>query len=152
MSVFNRLVENKRFELLAPCVQSRCSPNWANSPCLACLFRPLLRHCSLARQLRTQVRAFLARSRSSYWTENPAQYALLSVHYFVSAYLFVSYVHGYVPSSFVRVPRTERKLLRNISFGLSFEILLHRFSSLWWDSDQCFLVFSIWNCSKSPVL
>ena len=28
------LVENKRIELLTPCVQGRCSPSWANSPCL----------------------------------------------------------------------------------------------------------------------
>ena len=33
------LVENKRIELLTPCVQGRCSPSWANSPYCLLIFR-----------------------------------------------------------------------------------------------------------------
>ena len=40
------MVEIKRFELLTPCVQSRCSPSWAKPP-YACLFFALLRCCSV---------------------------------------------------------------------------------------------------------
>ncbi len=38
-SLFKRgLVEMRRFELLTPCLQGRCSPNWATPPCLVFLF------------------------------------------------------------------------------------------------------------------
>ena len=32
VNLLRLMVENKRIELLTPCVQGRCSPSWANSP------------------------------------------------------------------------------------------------------------------------
>jgi len=55
---------------------------------------------------------------------------VFSVHYFVSALSLVSYVHRYVPSSLVRVPRTERKILRNTHYFLSTTLSLLTYSSV----------------------
>ena len=58
------LVENKRIELLTPCVQSRCSPSWANSP-YVCQFRDMLCHCFASCSLTYSSMRACIRSRSS---------------------------------------------------------------------------------------
>ena len=39
LHLYEHLVENRGFEPLTPCLQSRCSPNWANSPKMVGLIR-----------------------------------------------------------------------------------------------------------------
>ena len=36
------MVETRRFELLTPCLQGRCSPNWATPPCEPILYSELI--------------------------------------------------------------------------------------------------------------